>query len=116
MEIISNEVKPPHRLRRQAGHDICKDHTFHIPKKVIPVEREIIEERVLHGLIEPAWGSYRYPHFLVPKKHGKYTFIISAVSANWHTQEDTGIPLKVEECSEVLAELPMTSLNEFPCG
>jgi hypothetical protein len=52
----------------------------------------MIEERVQQGLFEPAWGPYRNAQFLIPKKNGKYHFIITAVSANRHTQEDAGTP------------------------
>jgi hypothetical protein len=80
------------------------------------VKKEMIEGRVWQGLFEPAWGPYRNTHFLVPKKNGKYRFIISAVSANRHTLEDAGIPPNVEEFSEAFAGLPISSLIDFHSG
>src|SRR5215212_4653890 len=76
----------------------------------------MVEERVRHGLFEPAWGPYRNAHFLVPKKNGKYRFIISAVSANRHTLKDAGIPPNIEEFSEAFAGLPVCSLVDFHSG
>jgi len=113
---ISDEVEPPHRIRLESVHKVWKNRVFRIPKKVIPVEKEMIEERVWQGLFEPAWGPYRNAHFLVPKKNGKYRFIISGVSANWHTLEDAGIPPNVEEFSEAFTGLPISSLIECHSG
>jgi hypothetical protein len=113
---ISNQVKPPHRIRLESGHSVRKDCVFCIPKKVIPVEKEMIEEIVRQGLFEPAWGPYRNAHILVPKKNGKYCFIISAVSANRHTLEDAGIPPNIEEFSEAFAGLPISSVIDFHSG
>jgi len=110
---ISDEVEQPHRMRLQSGHKIWMDLVFRIPKKVIPVEEEMIEERVRQGLFESAWGPYRNAHFLVPKKNGKYRFIISAVSANRHTLEDAGIPPNVEEFSAAFAGLSISSMSDF---
>jgi len=86
---------------------------FCIPKKVIPVENEMIEEKVRHGLFEPPWGPYRNAHFSVPKKNGKFCFIISAVSTNRHTLEDCGTPPNFEGFSEAFAGQPIFSLNEY---
>ena len=89
---------------------------FHIPKKVIPVEEEMIEERVRQGLFKPVWGPFRNAHFLVPKKNAMYRFIISAVSTNRLTLEDSGIPPNIEEFSETFAGLPVCSLIAFHSG
>jgi len=113
---ISDEVEPRHCIQLESGHKVWKDRVFHIPKKFIPVEKELIEERVWQGLFEPACGSYRIAHFLVPKKNGKYRFIISAVSANRHTLEHAGIPPHVEEFSEAFAGLPICSQIDFHTG
>jgi len=80
------------------------------------MDKEIIEERVWLGLFEPAWGPYRNAHFLVSKKNEKYCFFISAVSTNWHTPEDARIPPNVEELSQALAGLPISSLIDFHFG
>ena len=100
----------------ECGQKIRKDRVFCIPKKVIPMEQQIMEDRVHQGLYKTAWGPYRNAHFLVPKKNGKYCFIISLVSANRHTLEDDGIPPKVEKVSETFALLPISSLIDFHCG
>jgi hypothetical protein len=100
----------------KSGLRVWKDRVFCIPKKVIPVEKEMIEEIVRQGLFEPAWGPYKNAHLLVPKKNGKYRFIISTVSANRHTLEDAGIPPNVEEFSEAFAALPCSSLIDCLSG
>jgi hypothetical protein len=51
---IRHEAEPPHRIQSECGHKVWKDHLFRIPKNVIPMEQEIIEERVRQGLFEPA--------------------------------------------------------------
>jgi len=103
-------------MQLASGHKVWKDRVFRIPKKVISVEKEIIEEIVRQGLFEPAWGPYRNAHFLFQKKNGKYRFIISAVSGNQHALEDTGIPPNIEELSEAFAGLPISSLIDFHNG
>ena len=113
---ISDEVELFQRIRLESGHMVWKDGVFRVPKKVIPVEKEMIEERVLQGLFHPGWGPYKNAHFLAPKKNGKYSFITSAVSANQHTLEDSGIPLNVEEFSEAFAVLPIAPLIDLHSG
>jgi len=114
--MLSEEIAPPDGIRSESGHKVRKGRVFRIPKKVIPVEKGMIEERVRQGLFEPAWGPYRNAHLLVPKKNGKYRFIISAVSANRHTLEDAGIPPNIEEFSEAFAVLPISSLIDIHSG
>jgi len=111
--MISNQVKPVNQIRLESGHKVWKDRVICILKKVIHMEKEMIEERVWQGLFVPTWGPYRNAHFLVPKNHGKYHFIISAVSANQHTLEDTGIPPNIEEYSKAFTRLPNSSPIDF---
>jgi len=113
---ISDEVEPPHHIRLESGHKVWKDCVFCAPKKVILVEKEMIEERVRQGLFEPAWGPYKNAHFLVPKNNGKYHFIISAVSADRHTLKDSRIPPNVEQFSEAFAWLPISPLIDIHSG
>jgi len=114
--MISDEVEPPHRIRLVSCYKVWKDRVFCIPKKVIPREKEMIEERVRRSLFKSAWGPYRNCHLLVPKRNGTYHFIISAVSANRHTLEDSGIVPNVEEFSEAFAGLHIISLIDFYSG
>jgi len=95
---------------------VWQDSVLPIPKKVIAVEKDVIEERVRPGLFEPTRGPYRNAHFLVPKKNGKYRFIISAVNGNRHTLEDHGIPPNVEEFSDAFARPRISSLIDFHSG
>jgi len=113
---ISDEVEPPYRIQVECGYKVWEDAVFRIPKKVIPVGKEMIEERVRQGRFEPAWGPYRNAHILVPKKNQKYRFTISAVSANRHTVEEAGTPPNIKELSEAFAGLPISSLIDFHSG
>jgi len=113
---ISNEFEPPHRIRLECGYKFWTDRVFCMLMKVIPRGIEMKEERVRQGLFEPAWGPYRNVHFLVPKKNGMHCFIISTMTTNRHTLEDTRILANVEEFSEVFTGLPIPSLTDFLSG
>jgi len=77
---------------------------------------QMIAQRVLRGEFEPPRGPYRDTHFLIPKKNGKYHFLISAMIGNRHTLEDARILPYVEEYPEAFAGLPISSLNDFDYG
>ena len=68
---------------------------------------------VWQGLFQPAWGPYRNDNFLVPNKNGKYRFIISDMSANRHTLQDTGMLRRVEKFVKAFTGLPISSLIDF---
>jgi len=89
--MINDEVKPPHHSWLEPGQMVWEDPLLHIPRIVIPVEADMVEEGVWQGLSEPEWSPYRNAHFLVRKKNEKYRFIISTVSVNWHPLEDAWI-------------------------
>ena len=116
LETISNEVEPPHHIRLESSHKVWEDCVFRWPEKVIPVEKEMIEDRVRLGLCEPAWGPYSNAHFLVLKKNAKHGFIISTMGANQHTLEDTGILSNVQEFSKAFAGLRIPSLPDICSG
>jgi len=61
--MISHEVEPPHCIQQEARDTAWKDGVFRIAKKVIPIEQEMMEERVWQGLFELAWSPYRDGHF-----------------------------------------------------
>jgi hypothetical protein len=56
LEAISDVVMPPRCIHLECGHIVWQDGVFRIPKKVIPMEKEMIIERVPQGLFELAWG------------------------------------------------------------
>jgi len=76
LETICDELELPPCIWLESSHKVWKDHLLCIPKKVIAVDKAMIEEMVRQGRLEPAWGPYRNAHFLVPKKNVKYCFII----------------------------------------
>jgi hypothetical protein len=49
--MMSKEVEPPHHVRLESGHKVWKDGVF--STKFIPVQIEMIDERVCLGLFEP---------------------------------------------------------------
>jgi hypothetical protein len=66
-------------------------------------------------LIERSWGPYRNSSFFIPKKNGKYRFIISCTSSNKITLENAGLPPNVE-FAESFASFPITTLIDFYSG
>jgi hypothetical protein len=113
---IRDMAEPPHRIRLESGHNVLKYPVFGIPNNVIRMDNEIVKKRVRQGLSKPAWGIYRNAHFLVPKKIGRYYFIISAISGNRYALEDARIPANLDEVSQAFAGLPVSSLINFQAG
>ena len=113
--LISDEVEPPHVVRTRP-HEPWTEPPFRIPRKLIEVEREATIEKERLGLIEDSWGPYRNAAFFVPKKNGKYRFVISCVKANKETLQDAGLPPNVEEFAESFAGYPAVSLIDFYMG
>jgi len=50
--MIRDEVKPLHHLQLEPGYKVWKDRGICISKKIIPVEKEILEEWVQQSLLE----------------------------------------------------------------
>jgi hypothetical protein len=75
-----------------------------------------MEETVQRGLFEPNWGLYRNAPFSVQKKNGMYHSIITAVRADQHTSADSKIPPNIEEFSEAITGLPISSLIHIHSG
>lgn len=72
LETISDEVELLQRDRLESSHKVWKDCVFCILKKVIPIQKEMVEEQVQQRPFELARGLYRNANFLVPKNDGKY--------------------------------------------
>jgi hypothetical protein len=105
-----------HHIVRTIEHVPWKDPSYRIPRQLIPIELDMICEREDLGLIEQTWGPYRNSSFFIPKKNGKYRFIISCTSANKITLEDVGLPPNVEEFAESFADFPIITLIDFYSG
>jgi hypothetical protein len=97
LRTISDKVELPHSVELQWYQEVSKGYVFSITKKIILMEKKILEERVWQGQLVAAWGPFRNVHNLVPQNNEKYCSINSAVSAIWHTVEDTGMQHNVEE-------------------
>jgi len=113
---ICYEMEPPHCMYMQSGHRVWMDCVVQITNKVIPMAKDMMEQRVPQGLFEAAWGPYSNAQFLVPKKNGKYRFSITPMRANCHTLEDARILPNVENFSESFAGLPIPGFIDFHCG
>jgi hypothetical protein len=112
---IVDEVEPP-QVVRTVDHTLWKSVPYRLPHKLVSVEDDMVKERVSLGLIERSWGPYRNCSFFVPKKNGKYRFIISCTQANAVTLEDAGLPPNVEEFAEYFSGFPIISLIDIFCS
>src|SRR5262249_2362319 len=113
--LILDEIEPPHVIRTKP-HEPWTDRAFRTPRKLLEEEKRIVTERQKLGLFERSWGPYRNATFLVPKKNGKYRFIISCVKANQVTLRDAGLPPNVEGFAESFAGYPICSMCDFFAG
>ena len=77
---------------------------------------EILKERIANGLLEPCYGPYRNPWFLVKKKSGKYRMVNAAMNINKVTIRDANLPPSVDKFLEEFAGMHMTSLVDFFSG
>jgi hypothetical protein len=76
----------------------------------------MLQERIDAGILEPCYGPYRNPWFLVKEKNGKRRFINSAVHMNRVTIRDALIPSHVDEFAEDVAGRPLVSLVDIFSG
>ena len=115
--LISSQIKPPHVVRT-ISHTLWKAKPYRLPQKLLPIEPEMVNEREQLGLIERSWGPYQNISFFVPKKIGRFPFIISCISANKVTlaSEYAGLPPNVEEFAVSFAGYPLVTLLDFYAG
>lgn len=113
--LISRDIEPPHVIRVRP-HEPWVEPSYRLRRKLLEVEHEHITRREKAGLIEDCHGPYRNPCFFVPKKNGKYRFIISCTKANGETLQDAGLPPNVEEFAEGFAGYPAVTVVDFFMG
>lgn len=116
LRTIISEVKSPHGIPWVSGHKVWKDQVFRVPKNVIPIAKELIEQGFRQGLCEPPWGCYLNAHFLVLQQNGNHHFSISDVSAYQYVLDVPEILPNIEEISEAFTGLQISSPIEFHCG
>jgi len=113
---MSEEVKLPHCIWLESGQHVWNDLLFNIQKKVVPVEKEMIEERVQQGVFKPAWGPCRNAHYIISKNNGNYCILTSGVSTTWHIVQDTKVLRNIEDLPEAFSRLPRSLLVDWHYG
>jgi hypothetical protein len=111
----SLEVQPPVKIRT-VKHQAWQVPTYSVPRALRQELVEMLQERINAGILEPCYGPYRNPWFLVKKKNGKHRFINSAVHMNRVTIRDALIPPNVDEFAEDVAGRPLVSLVDIFSG
>jgi hypothetical protein len=113
--MVRPEVAPP-QVIRMVKHKAWQVPGFPIPKALVPIVCDMLRERLQAGVLEPCYGPYRNPWFLVKKKNGKYRLVNAAMEYNKHTVRDANLPPSVDEFSEEFAGCQLASLIDFFSG
>ncbi len=78
---------------------------------------EMLKDRVEKGVLEPSYGPYRNPWFLVKKKEkGKYHLVNAAIKINRVIVKDINLPPSVNEFSKEFAGYVIAFLIDFFSG
>lgn len=113
---VSPSVAPPQEIRT-IPHKPWQAKGFQIPKALHQKTIDMLKERLRMGVIEPCYGPYRNPWYLVKKtKPGKYQFVNAAVEVNRVTLRDANLPPQVNKFSEEFAGYVIASLVDFFLG
>ncbi|RDW88494.1 hypothetical protein BP6252_00526 [Coleophoma cylindrospora] len=113
--LLRPEVAPPQEIRT-IPHVAWQTLGYPIPKALKSDAIAMIHERYKKGTIEPAYGPYRNPWFLVAKNKGGYRLINDAQWTNKVTIRDALLPLSADEFSEEFAGYQLTCLLDFISG
>jgi len=106
--MFSNINEQHNLMGLECGHKVWEDCIFLIPKKVIPMESEMIEERVLQGLFDSSWGPHWNVHIFCLKWKKKHYSISSAVSINRIILEANGIVPNIAVVSEAVTKVQLS--------
>jgi hypothetical protein len=112
---VRSAVAVPQQIRT-VPHTAWQAPGFPIPRALTGTVVEMLKDRISSGLLEPCYGPYRNPWFLVKKKSGKYRMVNAAMNINKVTVRDANLPPSVDEFSEEFAGMQMTSLINFFSG
>ncbi|RDW88499.1 hypothetical protein BP6252_00531 [Coleophoma cylindrospora] len=113
--LLRPEVAPPQEIRTIL-YIAWQTPGYPIPKALKSDAIAMIRERYKKGTIEPAYGPYRNPWFLVAKNKGGYRLINDAQWTNKVTIRDALLPLSADEFSEEFAGCQLTCLLDFISG
>ena len=113
---VRPEVTPPVEIRT-IPHKAWQVPGFQIPRSLNDVVAEMIKERLRNKILEPCYGPYRNPWFLVKKKEpGKYRLVNAALEMNKVTIRDANLPPSVDDFSEQFSGCMMSSLVDLFSG
>lgn len=113
---VKPEVASPQKIRT-VDHTAWQVPGFRILRALNKKGVEMLRERLQKGIIEPCYGPYRNPWYLVKKKtSGEYRLVNSDAEVNRVTIRDTDMPPNVDEVSEEFAGCVMTSMIDWSSG
>lgn len=112
---LNPEVLPPTKIRT-IPHKAWQAAAYQVPKPLREEAVRMFRERIEAGTLEPGYGPYRNPWFLVEKKDGGHRVINSAVHINAVTIRDAMLPPDVEEFAEHVSGRPLISLTDIFSG
>ena len=101
---------------RTVPHKAWQQAAFQPPKALHEVAVDMVKQRLKNGVLEPSYGPYRNPWFLVKKGNGKYRLINAAMNINRVTIRDANMPPSVEDFVDEFAALSCCSLIDFFSG
>ena len=113
--VVSPLVAPPQEIRT-IPHDAWQCKPFPYPKALTDTVRQMLEERMQSGVLEPCYGPYRNPWFLVKKSENKYRLINAAMRMNEVTIRDANLPPATDEFAEEFAGNKIASLIDWFSG
>ena len=113
--VVKPVVAPPQEIR-VIPHDAWQTTPFAFPKALTDTVRQMLQDRVQSGALEPCYGPYRNPWFLVKKGEGKYRLINAAMKINAVTIRDANLPPATDEFAEEFAGNKVASLIDWFSG
>ena len=110
---VSESVAPPQEIQT-VSHKLWQVKGFQIPKALHPTTISMLKQRLKMGVIEPCYGPYRNPWYLVKKnKPGEYRLVNAAIEINRVTLQDANLLPQVDKFSEEFAGYAVTSLLDL---
>jgi hypothetical protein len=77
---------------------------------------EMLKDRIDRGILEPYYGLYRNPWFIVKKKDGKYRLVNYAAELNRYIIRNANMPLNIDTFLEEFVKCAVTFFIDFFSG